>query len=72
MSPVILTDYPKSSHIPACYRGLETSRLTVMLSNIETGMMGIYSEYAGGYIIDYTREGITAELKWRFSPSVST
>lgn len=62
---IILTDYPKTKHIEAHYRGVETKKLVKWLKQLFHTMMVYSSEEAAGYVISYNYKDIQAELDYR-------
>jgi len=62
---IILTDWPKPKLIEAHLRGVETEELIEKFKEMYHLMMGFTCEEAGGYVIEYTPEGIKEELKFR-------
>lgn len=63
--PVVLTDYPKSKHISAHMRGVETEELLEILKRLFHGMMSVEMIEAGGYVIEYDYRQIQEELAFR-------
>jgi hypothetical protein len=62
---IILTDWPKPKLIEAHLRGVETEELIEKLKWMYHFMMCFTTDRAGGYVIEYTPEGIKEELKFR-------
>jgi hypothetical protein len=68
MSDIILTDWPKTKHIDANLRGIDTACLLSLREQLFHSMMQYTAEIAGGYAIIFDSDKIEAELKYRKVP----
>lgn len=62
---IVLTDWPKTKHIYAHLRGVETEKLLELRKQLFHLMMMSRTEMAGGYAITYCADEIEEELKFR-------
>jgi hypothetical protein len=62
---IVLTDWPKTKHLDANYRGVETEKLLKWRDELFHLMMVSGAEEAGGYTVHYEPKGIDEELAFR-------
>lgn len=64
-SSIVLTDWPKTKHVEAHYRGCDTADLHQKHELMFHLMLCSLTEVMGGYAITYEYKAVIEELKFR-------